>query len=130
MPQEFAHNAIANDDGVAMTAEQRLELTLTNPSAQNALSLRSANAITKARISYALAELAQMNMMNAHNWLQRVAEVNPRQAFELYLQLLEFSTPKLKAVEVTQNDGGGKPMNEYTLAELQRIAAEKVVSSQ
>lgn len=129
MSKEFAAHAVAKD-GVNLTAEQRLELTLSNPSAENAMSLRAANAITKARISYALAELAQMNIVNAHNWLQRVAEVNPRQAFELYLQLLEFSTPKLKAVEVTQSDGSGVPLQQMTLAQLQALAAEKVVSHQ
>lgn len=126
MAKEFAHNALVTDDGVNMTAEQRLQHSLAHPDAQNAMSVRAMNAITKARISYALGELAQLNIPSVQQWLERVAEVNPRQAVELYLQLLEFSVPKLKAVEVTNLGQPEKPLAEYTLAELQA----RVVSNQ
>lgn len=132
MTQEFAHNAVARDD-FQMTAEERLRYSLAHPNAQNAMSVRAMNAITKARISYALGELAQLNIENVQKWLEEVANVSPKTAIQLYLELLEFSVPKLKAVEVTQNGAGSKPMAEYSLAELQALAAEansKVVSHQ
>lgn len=132
MPKEFAHTALA-DDEFQMTAEERLQYSLANPEAPRAMSMRAANAVTKARINYALAELAQMNIPQVQEWLQRVGEVNPRQAIELYIQLCEFTVPKLKAVEVTQNGSDTRPLAELSLSELQRMAEEansRVVSKQ
>jgi hypothetical protein len=127
--QEFAATAVIADD-FQMSPEERLKFSLEQPGAKNTMSVRATTVVTKARISYALAELAQLNVVNAHNWLQRVAEVNPRQAFELYLQLLEFSTPKLKAVEHSVQDPGEKNMKDVPLADLMRLIQGNVVSSQ
>lgn len=132
MSKEFAHNAVVTDD-FQMTAEERLRYSLAQPEAKNAMTVRAMNAITKARIQYGVAELAQGNIANVQKWLEQVAEVSPKTAIQLYLELLEFSTPRLKAVEVTQNDAGSKPMAQYTVAELQAMAeatVNKVVSHQ
>lgn len=126
--KEFGSTAVIVDD-FQMSPEERLRFSLEQPEAKNAMSVRATTAITKARISYALAELAQMNMLNAHEWLKRVGEINPRQAFELYLQLLEFSAPKLKAVEHSVADPADKNMKDCSLQELMKLAGS-VVSTQ
>lgn len=132
MSKEFAHNAVVTDD-FQMTAEERLRYSLAQPEAKNAMSLRGVNAITKARIQYGLAELANGNIENVQKWLEQVGEVNPRQAIMLFIELAKFSAAQVKAVEVTTSTMDGKPMAQYTLAELQEMAAEansKVVSHQ
>lgn len=127
--KEFSSPALVRDD-FQMSAEERLKYSLEQPQAQNALSMRATTAITKARISYALSQLAEMNVVNAHRWLQEIASSSPKMAFSLYLELLEFSAPKLKAVEHSVADPGAKPMSEYSLSELQAMAATAVVSTQ
>lgn len=89
---------------------------------------RQATAISKARLTFALAELAEGHVDEVSKWLQQVAEKNPAEAIRLYMELMEFSTPRMKAAQVNLNAnadvGPGKSMSTMTIEELNSIVAE------
>lgn len=90
---------------------------------------RQANAITQARLQFALSELAEMNVDNVHKWISEVADKNPEMAVRLYLELLEFRMPRMKAVQVVANANlntdGKKRLQDMSIEELQTIVAEQ-----
>lgn len=89
---------------------------------------RQANAVTQARLQHALSSLAEMNVDNVHKWLEEVASRSPAEAIRLYMELLEFRLPKMKAATVIATlsaNGDGKPMTEMTMEELEAIVAER-----
>lgn len=89
---------------------------------------RQATAITKARLAFALAELAENHVEEVSQWIRAVAEKNPAEAVRLYMELMEFSTPRMKAAQVNLNAsaevGNGKSMSAMTYEELNAIVAE------
>lgn len=89
---------------------------------------RQANAITQARLQFSLSELADRNVENIHKWISQVAEKDPVTAVRLFLELLEFRMPKLKAAQVvanlTPNAAGQKRLAELSMEELERVIAE------
>lgn len=107
-------------DEFSMTLEERIQHSLVAPKSAGAMSLRVVDKVSKSRIAYALAELAQNNTANVQQWLEQVAAVNPKVAIELYLSLLEFSIPKLKAIAVA--NFGDRSLKDMSLSELQEIA--------
>jgi hypothetical protein len=92
------------------------------------LTPRQANAITQARLQYALSELADMNVDNVHQWLNEVGARNPAEAVRLFMELLEFRLPRLKAAQVVANltptAEGQRKLATMTIAELEQIVAE------
>lgn len=96
------------------------------------LTPRQANAITQSRLQYALSELADMNVDNVNLWLQQVAERSPAEAIRLYMELLEFRMPRMKAAQVAVNVGvdgnqapGQKRLQDMSIEELQSVVAEQ-----
>lgn len=87
-----------------------------------ALSPTVANKITRDRIRYAFSELAALNVDNVHRWLSEVAQQSPAKAIELFMELAEFTMPKLKATAIDVRSGDGSVRN-ISYAEL----AAKVV---
>lgn len=90
---------------------------------------RQATAISRARLTFALAELAEGHVDEVSKWLQQVAEKNPAEAIRLYMELMEFSTPRMKAAQVNLNanadvTANGKSMSTMTIEELNSIVAE------
>ena len=92
------------------------------------LTTRQANAITQARLQLALSELADANVDNVQKWLEQVGERSPAEALRLYMELLEFRMPRMKAATVVANltpdQGNGKDLRSLSIEELQRIVAE------
>lgn len=121
---EFGGRAL-HGDGLNMTSEERLVHSLVGDIPQeHSLTIRQANGITTARIRYALAELANMNLDNAHRWLNEVAKDSPKAALELLMALLEFNVPKVKAIAVDVRSGDGS-IKTLSMKELEeRVAAE------
>ena len=78
------------------------------------------NRIT-ADVRRAIAALAENNTDRVQRWLDRVAEQNPAEALRIWLQLLEFTMPKLRAATVDVRDGVPRPVGQLSLAELQAI---------
>ena len=86
------------------------------------------NKRSKARLNYALSELANEGATKFLKWLDLVAERDPMQAARLYMELLEFSQPRLKAAQVIANltpsgdAGAGNKLRDMSIAELEEMA--------
>jgi hypothetical protein len=116
MSHTFASLALVNADlGVELPTEQRLQL---------ALSQSQARGVTQNRIRAAMAELAAGNIENVHKWLGQVAEQSPAKAVELFLELAQFTLPKVKAVavDVSQRSNGERSLLGMSLAELEAMS--------
>jgi len=80
-----------------------------------------------ARIRHNLALLADDMFDEAKNWLRRAAEEDPAKGFDLYLKMLEYSTPKLSRAEVkVENSAGEGKVAELSIEELQEMVREGV----
>lgn len=112
------------DDEYELPTEQRLALSVQQPTSVLALTPGQVKNISTARLRYAMLQLAEGSHDLIQQCLRDVAARNPKEAVELYIELLQFSIPKIKAVAVQiDHTSGGKPVKEYSLEELQRIAA-------
>lgn len=121
------------DDEFQLTSEERLKHSLDSPGARGALTTNQVNKVTKARIQYALAELAHNNTENVQKWLEEVAKDSPKNAIELYLELLQFTTPKIKAVAVDMRHTTEVNPQGMSLQQLQDMISGRdgsIVSSQ
>jgi hypothetical protein len=120
---EFARHATIDADGSALTTEQRMALALITPDAPAALSQGVVRAVTQNRIRAAMAELSHGEIESVRTWLHDVARDNPAKAIELFIELAQFSLPKLKAVavDVRSSDGSVKTMS---VSELEKIVSE------
>lgn len=141
MPRmNFGKHATINADGTGHTSEERLQLALTDPNNPQALKQGQVRAISQNRIRSAMAELAHGNIEKVHEWLQQVAtgvtgtdsegrtitltRPDPKSAIELFMQLAEYSLPKLKAVaiDVRSSDGSVKQLS---VSDLEKIVSEQ-----
>lgn len=89
------------------------------------LTPRQANAITQARIQHSLSDLAERNVDNVDRWLQEVASKSPSEAIRLFMELLEFRMPRMKAATVVASlsadlKGDGRDLKTLTIEELQQ----------
>lgn len=60
---------------------------------------------TTTKIKEAYQRLVEHNLDNMTDWLEQVADENPKEALELVLKLSEYIIPKLARQEVTGADG-------------------------
>lgn len=137
---KFGTHAKIFEDGTGLTTEERLELALAEPTNPAAMKQGQVRAVTQNRIRSAMAELAHGNIENVHGWLQQVAtgitstnaegitqfvtRPDPKGAVELFMQLAEYSLPKLKAVaiDVRSSDGSVKQLS---VSDLEKIVSEQ-----
>jgi hypothetical protein len=117
MPTEFAPAPLVRKN-FTLSPEERLRHSLTSPGAPGTIGLQSATKIARARIAYNLSELSAEMLEEAKTALKRVFEVSPKAGFELYLQLLEYSTPKLKSMEMNVETNVTRSVKDMSLAEL------------
>lgn len=88
--------------------------------------------VTRSRIRYGVSELVNGNIDNVNKWLNLIAEgnvertipANPKAAIELFIELLQFSVPKMKSISVDVKDKSGD-MKKYSMSDLQTIVAEQ-----
>ncbi len=92
---------------------------LARPAPNLRLVLKEAEKASTPKIRAMLNELIAGNVDNANYWLQQVAHGSPKAALELYIELLQFSLPKLKAVAVQIDDKSENPRR-LSFEELQR----------
>jgi hypothetical protein len=59
-----------------------------------------------AEVRQAFASLVEGNRSRLQEWLDRVAEENPRNAIDLYLRMAEFVLPKLQRVDMSSSSSG------------------------
>jgi hypothetical protein len=80
-----------------------------------------------ARVRKALMYLAKGNVHRAQAWLDRVAQDDPGRAIDLWLKMLKFTVPELRAVEVDMTmTNTDKDARKMTLGELQDLIEEKM----
>ena len=122
---EFTRDTIADPTtGNYLTQQERMALALIGDTSPQAMKLARAGTLTKARIRYAFAELADMNVDNVHKWLGEVAQQSPAKAIELFMELAQFTLPKLKAmaIDVRSSDGSVKTLS---YSDLERVVSEQ-----
>lgn len=138
MPRmNFGKHATINADGTGHTSEERLQLALSDPNNPQALKQGQVRAISQNRIRSAMAELAHGNIENVNKWIQTLAEgvfdpltgkcivlPQPKAAIDAFIELAQFSLPKLKAVaiDVRSSDGSVKQLS---VSDLEKIVSEQ-----
>lgn len=129
---DFGVNALIGlNDEFQMSSEERIQHSLANPGLPKTLPVGRVNNITLARIRYALANMAYGLEDEVIAWIRKVAEDSPKAAVELYLELVQFSVPKIKAVAISQHTTSDKPARELSMAELQeRLQGDTTVVSE
>jgi hypothetical protein len=121
--KDYATHALIGDE-FQLPSEERLQLTLAEPNNPAAMSQPAVRGVVLNRLRYSLADLMSTERPNIIAALEEVRRVDPARYVGLYIELLQFSMPKLKAVamEVTDHSPGTKQM---TIADLQRIVSEQ-----
>lgn len=109
-----------------LTEEQRLQLV----GLPAGYTPRQAKAIVMARIEYGLSQLADGMVPEVEKWLKQVGERNPGEGIRLFMELLEFRMPRIKAAQVNLNASAdlmpaAGSMTTLTLEELNSIANEQ-----
>jgi len=134
METKYAHHK----DGISMTQDEVFTHTLlgTLPAEILAPSTTAIDKVSKAKIRFGVAELTAMNIDNVQRWLTQIGDgvvdpkdpqkylvhPSPRSAIELFIELLQFSVPKMKAVAIDVRDGEGN-LQKLTVSDLQSIVS-------
>lgn len=84
------------------------------------LLLKDGEKATAPKIRHLVNELLAMNVERADYALQQLFLMNPKVALELYIELAQFSLPKLKAVAVQVDDKTENPRS-LSMAQLQQV---------
>lgn len=115
-----------SDGVIHMSSEDRILGTLagTLPAEVPALPLGSIDRTTRSRIRHSMAELAAANIDNVNAWLLKVAETSPAKAVELFIELAQFSIPKVKAIAVDVRSKDGS-LARLSMAELSSIVSDQ-----
>lgn len=136
MDTKYTHN----DGVISMSQSEVIEHTLlgTLPDEVRAPSTQVIDKISKAKIRFGVSELVQLNVDNVQRWLQEIGDgikdprdptkyictPRPRDAIELFIELLQFSVPKMKAIAVSMDDGQGN-LQKLSFSDLQSIVASQ-----
>jgi hypothetical protein len=81
------------------------------------------NVVTR-DLRLSISALLEGNVDNVQRWLYEVAKTDPAEAVELFLRLLEFITPKLRAAAVgleMHDTTHRRPLHEMSIAELEAM---------
>lgn len=132
-PGEYA--IVDEKAGISISSQKRLDLALGGTQATTnhplALTQGQAKKVTQNRIRSAMAEMAHGKIDKVNAWLDNVAADDPARAIELFMQLAEFTLPKLKAVaiDVKSTDGNVKSLS---IAQLEAMVRgdDSVVAEQ
>ncbi|MBP8231751.1 MAG: hypothetical protein KAY22_05555 [Rhizorhabdus sp.] len=112
------------DGEFQMSTDERIEQTLTAPGSAGAMPVATVNKITLARIRAMLANASADLYPELLTWIRQTAADSPARAVELYLELLQFSVPKQKAVAVAVQDNSDNP-RKLSLSELYNVVSEQ-----
>ena len=109
--------------------EERIAKSLAAPRTPGALTPGQVNNITKARIRNEISKLVALELPEIQKALRELQADSPKAYLETVMQFMEFSLPKLKAMEldVSDNRENAKTM---TLDDLQKAFGDSVVSTQ
>lgn len=136
METKYAHT----DGNITMSQEDVMLGSLMGnlPAPVKPMPTGAIDRVTRSRIRYGVSELVNGNIDNVQRWLseigdgiedphrpgQWIALPRPRDAIELFIELLQFSVPKMKSISVDVKDKGGN-MKSYSMTDLQTIVAEQ-----
>lgn len=111
-------------------------LTGTLPAEVKPMPVGAIDKVTKARIRYGISELVNGNIDNVNKWLNTLAEgekdpitgkftvhPQPRAALEMFIELLQFSVPKMKAISVDVKNKDG--VSKLSISDLQSIVSDQ-----
>lgn len=109
-----------------MPSEERMLRSLDGslPADVPGLPLGQINNVTRARIRHSMAELAAGNVDNVNTWLHEVSKTQPAKAVELFIELIQFSLPRVKAVAVDVRSKDGS-LSRLSMAELQSVISDQ-----
>lgn len=99
------------------------------PAPAGALTPRQVNSITQARVRALCTDIVAGEMDRVKKALEDLAADNPKVYLDQLMAFMEFSTPKLKAMEI-QHTGQEQSARELTVAELEAAMRQSVVSVQ
>lgn len=71
----------------------------------------------------AMSALAEGNVQRVQEWLDEVAGTDPARAVELFLRLLEFVLPKLRAISVGAHADVPQSVRQMSIAELEALVS-------
>jgi hypothetical protein len=80
----------------------------------------------QARVRKALMVLAKGNVHRVQAWLDAVANDDPGRAIDLWLKMLKFTVPELRAVAVELTDDRGEPAK-MSIQDLEAFLRERQV---
>jgi hypothetical protein len=80
----------------------------------------------QARVRKALMVLAKGNVHRVQAWLDAVANDDPGRAIDLWLKMLKFTVPELRAVAVEVTDDRGEPAK-MSIQDLEAFLRERHV---
>jgi len=136
MDQKYAHT----DGNITMSQEDVMLGSLMGnlPAPVKPMPTQAIDKVTRSRIRYGVSELVNGNIDNVQRWLQEIGNgikdpyddskfivaPRPRDAIELFIELLQFSVPKMKSISVDVKDKGGN-MKQYSMSDLQTIVADQ-----
>lgn len=80
---------------------------------------------TQTEIKAIFQQIVEGNIDNFQSWIDEVAKRNPERAFDMIVKLMEFTLPKLKAVEL-KSDAESRPMQIIVSSQRTKELLEKL----
>lgn len=112
---------VSRDDTVPQFSPQDIRAIIEAP-----LDSKAQQKADQARVRKALMYLAKGNVHRAQAWLDRVAQDDPGRAIDLWLKMLKFTVPELRAVAVEITDDRGEPA-QMSIRDLEEFLRSKQV---
>lgn len=124
MPREKqdADDSPRGDDTKAIYTAHELQSIVEAP-----LDNRAQQRVDQARVRKALTVLAKGNVHRVQAWLDRVADDDPGRAIDLWLKMLKFTVPELRAIAVDMNVTDQTAPSKLSIAELEEFLRSKNV---
>lgn len=63
----------------------------------------------------AIANFVEGNVERLNGWLDRIADDNPKAAFDAFMSVVEYHIPKLQRTDVQPLDGKGDPTDGFNI---------------
>lgn len=129
------HDLLGHDDALDEFApiprQERINASIVPSTAtkKGALTPTQVNNITKARIRSMCSEVVAGQIPAVKKALEELAADSPKAYLETLMAFMEFSLPKLKAMELDVSDNR-ENTKDMTLDELTKAFADSVVSTQ
>lgn len=131
------HDLLGDDSALdefgPIAKQARIDASLSTtriiPRERGGLTPTQINNVTKARIRQTVSNLVAAEMPAVQKALEELRADNPKVYLETLMAFMEFSLPKLKAMELDVSDNR-ESTKEMTLDELTRALQDSVVSTQ